>query len=314
MERPDEKRFRVLVCIDGSDESYRGLRYAARLGGGVDADICLLYVRPVDQGLRSGGLQQRVVRENLLKWGLELPGTKYLKKGQEILTELGVMSEDWESRTVHVDRLGDPLGDNSVEFTSQSGKRITLKLKVSPDIVDGILDESEEGAYDLMIIGASERWLPGKLKTFWDPAVTQKVVSRAPCSVIVARELEQGHGHLICTNGSENAIGIARKDALLASRCNCPISLISVVPTEAQEGEAADSLARTRAAIADEGVEVVDSLLRIGDPINEIVEAGAAYSVIVIGLTSKRQKWWMFETDIAYQVMERAKNSVMIVR
>ena len=52
---PQEKRFRILVCIDGSEESYRGLRYAARLGGGVDADICLLYVRPVDQGLRSGG-------------------------------------------------------------------------------------------------------------------------------------------------------------------------------------------------------------------------------------------------------------------
>ena len=70
MERADESRFRILVCIDGSDESYRGLRYAARLGGGVDADICLLYVRPVDQELRSGGLQVRVVRENLLEWGL----------------------------------------------------------------------------------------------------------------------------------------------------------------------------------------------------------------------------------------------------
>lgn len=314
MERPGENRFRVLVCIDGSDESYRGLRYAARLGGGVDADICLLYVRPVDQGLRSGGLQQRVVRENMLKWGLELPGTKFLKKGQEILTELGVMSDDWQARTVHIDRLGDPLGDNSVEFTGESGKRITLKLRVAPDIVDGILDEAEEGGYDLMIIGASERWLPGKLKTFWDPAVTQKVVARASCSVIVARELEQGRGHLICTNGSENAIDIARKDSLLASRCNCPISLISVVPDAKDEGAAADSLVRTRAAIEEEGPTVVDSLLRIGDPIGEIVKAGAAYSVIVIGRTSKRPKWWLFETDIAYQVMERAANSVMIVR
>ena len=54
MERADENRFRILVCIDGSDESYGGLRYAAHLGGGVDADICLLYVRPVDQGAAVG--------------------------------------------------------------------------------------------------------------------------------------------------------------------------------------------------------------------------------------------------------------------
>ena len=27
-------RYRILVCIDGSEESYRGLNYAARLGAG----------------------------------------------------------------------------------------------------------------------------------------------------------------------------------------------------------------------------------------------------------------------------------------
>lgn len=314
MDRPDEKRFRILVCIDGSDESYRGLRYAARLGGGVDADICLLFVRPVDQGLRSGGLEARLVRENLLQWGLELPGIKYLKKGQEILTELGLMSEDWAQRTVHVDKQGDPLGDNSIVYTSGSGKKVTLKLEVAPDIVGGILEEAEGGAYDLLIIGASERWHSSIIKTIWDPAVAQKVVARAPCSVIVARELEQGRGHLICTDGTENAIDIARKDAILASRCDCPISLISVIPETMSEAEGADILLRTRRAIEEEGPEVVDSLLRIGQPVEEIVRAGADFSVIVIGRSNKRRKWWLFETDIAYQVLERAANSVMIVK
>ena len=55
-------RFRILVCIDGSDESYRGLRYAARLGKAPDADIVLLYVRPIDQGMRTEGLEVRVAR------------------------------------------------------------------------------------------------------------------------------------------------------------------------------------------------------------------------------------------------------------
>lgn len=314
MDRPDEKRFRILVCVDGSDESYRGLRYAARLGGGVDADICLLFVRPVDQGLRSGGLEARVVRENLLEWGLELPGTKHLKKGQEILTELGLMSDDWAQQTVHVDKQGDPLGDNSIIYTSSSGKKVTLKLEVAPDIVGGILEEAESGGYDLLIIGASERWQTGIIKTIWDPAVAQKVVARSPCSVIVARELEQGRGHLICTDGTENAIDIARKDAILASRCNCPISLITVAAEPVTEAEGADILLRTRRAIEEEGPAVVESLLKMGDPVAEIVRAGAGYSVIVIGRSSKRRKWWLFETDIAYQVLERAENSVMIVK
>ena len=65
-----KKRFRVLACIDGSDDSYRGLEYAAAVGAAPDADIILVYVRPIDQGLRSGGLQLRVARENMLNWGL----------------------------------------------------------------------------------------------------------------------------------------------------------------------------------------------------------------------------------------------------
>jgi nucleotide-binding universal stress UspA family protein len=314
MERADEKRFRILVCIDGSDESYRGLRYAARLGGGVDADICLLYVRPVDQGLRSGGLEARVVRENLLEWGLELPGTKHLMKGKEILTELGLMSEEWGQKITHVDKLGDPLGDNSIEYSDENGKKVILKLEVAPDIVGGILEESEGGQYDLLIIGAPERWKSRSYKTFWDPAVARKVVKRSSCSVIVARELESGRGHLICTDGTVNAIDVARKDAILAARCSCPISLITVVSNNSKEAEAADILSRTREAIEAEGLEVVDSLLRVGDPPDEIVKKGADYSVIVIGRSKKPRKWWLFEKDISDKVLERASNSVMIVR
>ena len=81
------KRFRILVCLDGEEEGYRGLRYAARMGGAhKDCDIVLLYVRPIDQGLATGGLQVRLARENILNWGLELPGIRYLKEGLSMLS------------------------------------------------------------------------------------------------------------------------------------------------------------------------------------------------------------------------------------
>ena len=67
-------RFRILVSIDGSDESYESLRFAAEIGRGDECDIILLHVRPFDQGLRTGGLQMSVARENMLEWNLEMPG------------------------------------------------------------------------------------------------------------------------------------------------------------------------------------------------------------------------------------------------
>jgi hypothetical protein len=158
MTEPRKDCFRILVCVDGSDESYRGVRYAARLGVSLDADIALLYVRAVDRGLRSGGLQVRVARENMLSWGLELPGIKYLKTARDMLIEYGAMDADWMEKTRHVEVEGDPLGDNATFYSNDRGRLIVLKLKVASDIVSGILDQWEIGHYDLIILGASERW------------------------------------------------------------------------------------------------------------------------------------------------------------
>ena len=314
MQEPsDDKRFRILVCIDGSEESYRGLRYAARLGGGVDADIVLLYVRPVDQGLRSGGLQVRVARENMLTWGLELPGIKYLKKGRDILIDLGVMRPSWTEKTSQTDVEGDPLGDNTIEYVGKKGKRVILKLKVASDIATGILEQWELGHHDLIILGASSRW-QGMSKGFWDPAVAEKVAVHAPCSVLVARELEEGHGHLICTDGSERATEMVRKDAILASRCDCTISLISVALDDESEAEAKANVTEAKDVLKSLNIKVKRTITRVGNPVNEIIEAGPRYSVIVLSDTGKTGLKRFFMGSVAFKVMENAENSVMIVR
>jgi len=310
-----EKRFRILVCIDGSDESYRGLRYAAKLGNGVDADIVLVYVRPIDQGLRSGGLQVRVARENMLKWGLELPGIKYLKKGQEILEELGIMGgDDWREESFHTGVEGDPLGDNKIQFMNEDGKMVVLKLKVAPDIATGILEQWEIGHYDLIIIGASERWRKRRVKTFWDPAVAEKIAVHAPCSVLVARELEAGHGHMICVDGSEKSLDAVRTDAVLANRCQCPISLLSVALDNESEGDARAAVETASEALAETGIEVRETLTRVGDPVDEIIEAGPDYSLIVLADSGATGLKRFFMGSVAFKVMENAYNSVMIVR
>ena len=76
-----DRRFNILVCIDGSESSYLGLRYALKFSlDHLDTDISLLYVRPMDRASGSGGLNMELARENLLDWDLELPGLKSLKK------------------------------------------------------------------------------------------------------------------------------------------------------------------------------------------------------------------------------------------
>ncbi len=308
-----DDRFRILVCIDGSEESYQSLRYAAKMGGGVDADIVLLYVRPTDQGLRSGGLQVRVARENMLDWGLELPGIKYLKKGYDILLEMGLANEEWKETSYHTNVEGDPLGDNKIEYMNKDGKVIVLKLKVASDIASGIIEQWELGPYDIIILGASGRWR-GMAKKFWDPAVAEKVAIHAPCSVLVARELDVGHGHLICTDGSEKAMDTVRKDAYLASRCDCPVSLISVAQDVESEGEAKANVEVARKELEAMEIDVENAIVVVGNPVEEIVQAGPDYSLIVVSDSGKRGISRFFMGSVAFKVLQESFTSVMVVR
>ena len=306
-------RFRILVSIDGSEESYQSLRYAAKMGNGVDADIVLLYVRPIDQGLRSGGLQVRIARENMLDWGLELPGIKYLKKGYEILLEMGAAGDDWHEHKYHSNVDGDPLGDNKVEYINDKGKVIVLKLKVASDIAAGILEQWELGPYDLIIVSASGR-SRGIARNLWNPAIAEKVAINAPCSVLVARELDIGHGHLICTDGSEKSLDTVRKDAYLASRCECPVSLISVALDVESKEEAKSYVETAKKELAAMDIEVVNAITCVGTPVDEIIDVGSDYSVIVLSDSGNRGLKRLIMGSVATKILQESYTSVMIVK
>ena len=104
------KRFRILVCLDGTEESYEGVKIAKEIGASEDCDIILLYVRTFDQGLRSGGLQMRVARQNMLEWDLDLPGIQYLKLGRNMLIGADEQRNEWQTISSHKAIRGDPLG------------------------------------------------------------------------------------------------------------------------------------------------------------------------------------------------------------
>lgn len=310
----DNKRYRILVCIDGSDESYRGLRYAAKLSRGLDADIVLLYVRALDQGLRSGGLQVSVVRQNMLNWGLELPGLKYLKKGRDLLIEMGEMAEDWPEQSTHTDVEGTSLGDNKIEYTNEQGRKIVLKLKVSSDIATGIIDQWDLGEYDLYILGASERWRKFSLASFRDPAVAEKIAIHAPCSTLVTRELEGSLGNLLCTDGSVRANDMVRQASALSHACGFPVSIISVAEDEEARPAAEKNIIEAKKILSDMGIEPHETVIRVGNPVDEIVDEGKNYSMIVVSDTSRSGLKRFFMESVAFKVLEKSKHSVMVMR
>ena len=152
------------------------------------------------------------------------------------------------------------------------------------------------------------------MRSFWDPAVAQKVAIHAPCSVLVARDLDVGHGHLICTDGSDKAMEMVRRDGEIASHCDCPVSLISVALDVEAEDEAKANVDKAKKVLADMGIEVKETIVKVGNPVDEIIEAGPDYSLIVVAESGKTGLRRFFMGSVAYKVMGNAHNSVMIFR
>ena len=62
------------------------------------------------------------------------------------------------------------------------------------------------------------------------------------------------------------------------------------------------------------GIDVDDAITKVGNPVDEIIEAGPDYSLIVLADSGKSGLERFFMGSVAFKVMENAHNSVMIVR
>ena len=307
------KRFRILVCLDGTEEAYQGVKIAKKIGHSDECDIILLYVRTIDQGLRSGGLQMRVARQNMLEWELDLPGIQYLKLGRNMLIDAEEQRDKWQTISSHKAIRGDPLGDNKIEYRHKSGKSIVLKLKTAPDIASGILDQYELGPYNLMIIGKPSRWR-GQIKSLFRMSVVQRVSMLSPCSVMVARETPGRDGYLICHDGSEHSMDAVQRTAVLAQHCGKTITLMGVARVEEDRDLVNAQLATARANLDRIGIPTAAPICEIGDPVQRIIEVGKHFELTTVSEYGASRLRRLFGGSVAFEVLGAATSSVLDVK
>ena len=73
------------------------------------------------------------------------------------------------------------------EVLGSPDPRVRTRITVHDAVVDGILEEAQNGRYDLLVIGASNEWA---VKSLLVGAVPDAVADRAPCSVLMVRRCE----------------------------------------------------------------------------------------------------------------------------
>lgn len=137
----------ILVAIDGSDYSEKGVRYACAMGPLLGAEIILLHVVPM---LVSATPYHDTVSDQPFL-ALQKVGEDILAKAKKIATELNVDVTDLISH-------GDPAAR--------------------------IIDVASERDVDLIIVGS--RGVSG-IRRLFTGSISDKVASQAPCPVMIVR-------------------------------------------------------------------------------------------------------------------------------
>jgi len=201
-----------------------------------------------------------------------------------------------------------------VVYTNEEGRKVNLKLMVAPTPELGILDESDVGQYDITIVSSADIDTDNDKTMIFGSTVSERIATESSNSVIVAKALEENHGHLICLSGSTASLNTALSDAKMASRCKCPIFLYSVAKDKDHINKAQIILDEARTVIEDAGYVVAGENIGVGDPVEKIIEEGVNYSLIVLAGEHKVGFRRFFKSSINFQILKGTKNSVMISR
>ena len=97
--------------------------------------------------------------------------------------------------------------------------------------------------------------------------MADKVAMYAPCSVMVARDLEMGKGHLVCTDGSKRSLEMMARGAEFSSRLGNAVSLLSVALDVEGEAEAGRAVAEAKARLEGLDIPLADTFTRVGNPV-----------------------------------------------
>ncbi|MFQ6117187.1 MAG: universal stress protein, partial [Candidatus Bipolaricaulia bacterium] len=214
---------KILVPIAYFAACRRALELAGRLAKIFQADLTVLHVH--QPRLRGSPIGIGAMREKLAEWGLETGPFKLLRQAEDSLIELGVVKLDEQINPVQKHALKAlTKGLYEVHLLGPHEENIRFRLREG-DPVREILKEAKEGDHDLIITGTRDY---KGFKKFLVGSIAEEVAFHAPCSILVAKNLQPYQGILVGTDGSPPAREAVRQAGELAKALGTRLKVMAV--------------------------------------------------------------------------------------
>ena len=172
---------KILLAVDGSQNSNRAVELAAELSNKLSADLSIVHVlmhgRPPEEFVHMAEVEHLVGEVH----AAISPEIKYVPGSYTDVLK-GDAADPKFSRVVTV--LGDQIVARAKALCDEKGAKTTQASVRAGDYAEEILNAAEEFDADMVVIGS--RGL-GMLKSAVLGSVSQKVLHHAKCSVLTVK-------------------------------------------------------------------------------------------------------------------------------
>ena len=228
------------------------------------------------------------------------------------------------------EEIADKILDFAHENINALGKIVDRKIKVFGNIAEEILKQTKKQEYELIILGSHGK----KGIRSWLGSVSREVINTTHKNIFLSKNNSQNKKILFTTDGSQNSEYVIQKAIDLLNMRDMKIYLAHVekdlnhIPIELKNNKS--WMDKIRAQQEEETKKIIKSarnifetnnlypnqeITLIGEPAEKILEINEEHNfdLIIMGSHSKNAIQRLLLGSTSMRVLERAKNSVMII-
>jgi nucleotide-binding universal stress UspA family protein len=282
---PKEMRMKVLVGVDKSPESHIALAYSCHLLEHFDADVHALYVKPD---------------------GAEIAPDSFYAP---------FFSKDGLERWIDSEALQVQEEARSACQYCLAGKVPCEPFVLEGDPVEMILEQAEEGRYDMIVLGSHGQ---SYLKGFLLGTVHAKILHNAKKPVLIVREFREIKRVLVTYRGSSCDQRALQFIGPLLARRRPEITVLHVQETGRTETDqfAQACVMNGYETLKKFGHEPLTKTLK-GDFVDEVLKEvrGSLYDLVVLGAYGHgRPKYLHLISDEALNLVRSTTRPVLVFR
>jgi nucleotide-binding universal stress UspA family protein len=240
------------------------------------------------------------------------------------------MNIESESYSKAYENIADSVLNFAEKAILEKNMTIGKKVKSFGSAVEGILEQLENDAYDLVLVGSHGK--KGIQK--WLGSVSRQVISNSEVPVFISKKRTKGKKVILTVDGTEASYNAIRQSLKLINMKDKEIFIVSIkesteiLPVEVtmdknwlesiekqQKIHATKAINQAKSILEKENISVQNEILLTGNPAQKIIEFAEKENadLIIMGARTRTDLSKLLLGSVSKRVLENVTSDVLII-